>query len=170
MAVEDDGGPEVSIPMMLEGKSSSVGGRSWLGLWVVTSQIRQPRVPRALAKGRKESEKEEVCPNSSSPHLELSGLQPTLPGSPPNSKGWQKPSKVARQRLSGVWSGKSKEGAFMPSGNSAFGALGPLGDVMDLGRSEEATPRDAVMSDPGVISLKKARSPPKLPHHGWWEF
>lgn len=39
MAVEGDGGPEVSIPMMVEGKSSFVGGRPWLGPWLVTSQI-----------------------------------------------------------------------------------------------------------------------------------
>lgn len=34
---------------------------------------------------------------------------------------------------------------------------------MELGRPEEPSPRDAVMSDPGTNSLKRTRSPPKLP-------
>lgn len=54
----------------------------------------------------------------------------------------------------------------MPGGNSAFGALCPLGDAMDLGRYEKPNPRDAAMSDPGVIFLKRALSPSKLPHPG----
>lgn len=49
-------------------------------------------------------------------------------------------------------------------GNSAFGIPGLLGNMMELGQSEEPSPRDAVMSDPGVVSLKRTRSPPKLPH------
>lgn len=45
--------------------------------------------------------------------------------------------------------------------SSAFGPLSPLGDVMDLGKSEEPSPRDLVMFDPRVLSLKRAHSPPK---------
>lgn len=45
---------------------------------------------------------------------------------------------------------------------SGFSALGPLCDVMDLGLDEEQGSRDAIMVDPSVMTLKRARSPPKV--------
>lgn len=46
---------------------------------------------------------------------------------------------------------------------SGFFALGLLGEGMDLGLDKEPSPRDAFMADPMVLSLKRARSPSKMP-------
>lgn len=45
---------------------------------------------------------------------------------------------------------------------SGFSSLGLLSDIMNLGLDEEQGPRDAIMVNPSVMTLKKARSPPKV--------
>lgn len=99
---------ETPVSMVAEGKGDVEGGRSKFGPWLVTSRIRQPRIPRVSIKGRREVEKEKVHgPSSSDPYSSsplVTSLTPTTssPNSSPESDGWQKPTNVARQQSPGV--------------------------------------------------------------------
>lgn len=105
-------------------------------------------------------------PNSSSSRLGSPRPHPSSPSSPPDSDGWQKPSKGALHLSLVDQSRVPKMGHVDLVGQVqgtgfAFKVLGSLEDTMELGRSKEPSPRDLVMSDPGCPSLKWARSPSK---------
>lgn len=101
-------------------------------------------------------------PYSSSPPMNSQTANMSSPNSPPDSDGWQKSIKVVHRCLSGVSNGDpSSDGGALPT---AFGTLGPLGDSMELGFAEEASPQDMRMVDYGALSLKRGRSPSKPPN------
>lgn len=122
------------------------------------------RITKVPLRGRKESEKgkkyglDSSDPYASSPPL--SYPRNTSPNSLPDSDGWQKLTKVARRWSPGTSSGDVAGEATV--GGSGFSALGPLSDVMDLGLDKEQGPRDAIMVNPFVMTLKRARSHPKV--------
>lgn len=69
-----------------------------------------------------------------------------------------KPSKVARRRSSGSSSSDKSGGGFS---TSVFGALGLLGDSMDLGLMDDTDPKDLQMVDYRAQSPKRSRSSSK---------
>lgn len=116
-------------------------------------------------RGRRDQDKlKETCPDSSDPYSSSPPLSsprnnssPT--NSPPDLDDWQKPTKVAHHRSPG--SGEGEPTRDKAVADNGFLALGPLGDKMDLGLTEDSGPRDMSMTDPSMVSLKRARSPPK---------
>lgn len=93
-------------------------------------------------------------PNSSPPRSSPT-IIPSPPSSPPDSNGWQKPSKVARRRPPGDGQrDSSREGSAVAS---AFGVLNPLCDVMDLSPVEMPNPHDSMMTDPSAVPEKSSK-------------
>lgn len=69
-------------------------------------------------------------PPSSSPPLSSPTLFSSSPGSPPDSDGWQKSTKVARRHSPEAGSSDRSEGGGVPKGGG--GIFGPLVDCMEL--------------------------------------
>lgn len=157
MPPEGEGATETLVLLMSEGKGVARGGQPCFGLWLVTSRIQQPRTTRGPVKGWMDSDKgKESCPSSLDPYSSSpSWSSPTTtissPNLPPNSDGWQKPSKVARHHLLEVV-GDPGKGPILPS---VFCALDPLGDSMEVGLGDEASPHDLQMVNYGAGSLKR---------------
>lgn len=105
----------------------------------------------------KELDPSSLDPYSSSPPVTSLTATTSSPNYLPDSDGWQKPSKVARWRSSGL----TKEELVVEVGRPAakFVALGPLGDQMELGLPIESEPRDLHMVEYGVGSLKRGLGP-----------
>lgn len=125
-------------------------------------------MPKALAKGRRDLEKDKKHghdssdPNSSSP----SSSSPRINLSPPSllsdSNDWQKLTKVARRWSPG--NGSGEPAADESAMSSMFRALGPLGGAMKLGLVDDSSLHDLVMIELGAQYLKRARNPPKIPN------
>lgn len=163
------GGEEsIDRPCLLveENRTIGGGGKPKIGPWSETSRIRQPLAPRAPVRGRRHQDKlKEMCPDSSDPRSSSSPLNSprnntSSPNSPSDSDSWQKPTKVAHHRSLG--SGEGEPSRDDAAAGNGFAALGPLGDKMNLGLTEDSDPRDVAMIDPSMGSLKRARSPSKL--------
>lgn len=96
MATKGKGGPSLE---------DAGGSRSRLGLWLITSRIRQLRAFRVAMKTGKETESnlDSFGPNSSSSRPNSPWQQSSSPGSPHDLDGWQKSSKVAHHHSSAKW-------------------------------------------------------------------
>lgn len=138
-----------------------------LGLWVATSRIQQPDPSRALVNLRKKvrSNLDSSGPNSSPSRSSSSTSGDTLPGSSLNFNKWQKPTKFAC-RCSPEKKNDSK------SSQVKLAELGKLflvlfeselsQEEMEMGHEGSPSPRDLYMPDASGLSLKQAKSHPRM--------